>query len=54
MFVAFKPFAQKYFSSVFQKTMISSPHPASPEGRSANRHRRGARDAMDARAAPDE
>jgi hypothetical protein len=44
-----KPSGEKYFSSVFQKFMIVSAHPASTGGAYRDRHGRGKRGAVDAK-----
>jgi hypothetical protein len=42
-----QPSAQKYFSSVFQKIMFLSAHPASLGGAARDRHGRWKQDAVD-------
>jgi hypothetical protein len=44
-----KPRREKYFTSVFQKHMILSAHPASTRGAYRDRHGRWKRDAVDKR-----
>jgi hypothetical protein len=44
-----QPSAQKYSSSVFQKSMFLSAHPVSIRGAARDRHGRGRRDAVDVR-----
>jgi hypothetical protein len=44
-----QPSAQKYSSSVFQKSMVLSAHPDSIRGAARDRHGRGKQDAVDVR-----
>jgi len=43
------PLREKYSSSVFQKHVVISPHPASARGAYRDRHGRWKRDAVDVR-----
>ena len=49
-----KPSREKYFASVFRKTVIVSPRPALTRGALRDRHECWVRDAMDVQASTDE